>query len=133
MEPEEGSREGGGWRTWSEGYTAAADRACWRKSIENENFIKVSRTYSLLQENLLISSEYTLLNITALGLRPDPHPKHTLQLNYIYLLARYHIWKAKLEETAPNFVHFLRLVKSRFTIETTASYTKKWTPLADCL
>ena len=59
--------------------------------------------------------------------------KHTLQLNYIYLVARYHIWKAKLEETAPNFVHFLRLVKSRFTIETTAGEPKKWTPLADCL
>ena len=91
------------------------------------------RMVDWLQENLLISSEYTLLNITALGLRPDPHPKHTLQLNYIYLLARYHIWKAKLEETSPNFVHFLRLVKSRFTIETTAGDTKKWTPLADCL
>ena len=82
------------------------------------------RMVDRLHENLLISSEYTLFNITALGLRPDPHPKHTLQLNYIYLLARYHIWKAKLEETSPNFVHFLRLVKSRFTIETTAGDTK---------
>ena len=52
------------------------------------------RIVDWLQENLLISSEYTLLNITALGLRPDPHPKHTLQLNYIYLLARYHIWNS---------------------------------------
>ena len=91
------------------------------------------RMVDWLQENLLISSEYILLNITALGLRPDPHPKHALQLNYIYLLARYHIWKAKLEETSPNFLHFLRLVKSRCTIETTAGTTKKWTALADCL
>ena len=34
------------------------------------------------------TGEYTLTNVTALGLRPDPHPKFALQLNYFFLLAR---------------------------------------------
>jgi len=77
-----------------------------------------------IQENLSIAGEFTLLNTTALGLRPDPYSKYSLQLNYVLLLARYHIWQAKLEETSPNFTSFLRLVKSRYLLETKAGDPK---------
>ena len=91
------------------------------------------RVTDWLQDNLSITGEFTLLNTTALGLRPDPHSKYSLQLNYILLLARYHIWQARLEETSPNFTSFLRLVKSRYVLETKAGDTKKWIPFAECL
>ena len=78
-----------------------------------------------LQDNFSITGEFTLLNTTSLGLRPDPHSKYSLQLNYILLLARYHVWQARLEETSPNFTSFLRLVKSRYVLETKAGDTKK--------
>ena len=83
------------------------------------------RVTDWLQDNLLITGEFTLLNTTALGLKPDPHSKYSFQLNYILLLARYHIWQARLEETSPNFTSFLRLVKSRYVLETKAGDTKK--------
>jgi len=78
-----------------------------------------------------LTGEFTLVNTTALGLRPDPHSKYCLQLKRL-LLARYHIWQAKLEETSPNFTSFLRLVKSRYVLETKAGDTEKWIPFAEC-
>ena len=84
-----------------------------------------------LRVNLPITNEFTLTDVTALGLRPDPHPKFTLQLNYVFLLARYYIWQTKIEEKPPNFNRFLRQVKSRLQYETKAGDTKKWAPLAD--
>ena len=52
------------------------------------------------------------LNITALGLRPQPHSN-------CLLLALFHIWQAKRDETSPNFANFLHLIKSRSIIEKT--------------
>ena len=68
-----------------------------------------------LKNALLLTGKYNLLNITALGLRPEPHStEYSCQLNYFFLLARFHIWQAKMDEISPNF---LRLVMSRFIIE----------------
>ena len=78
----------------------------------------------------LIQETYTLVDNTALCLRPDSS-KFSIQLNYCLLLARYHIWQAKLNEVAPNQENFLRLVKTRFIIETKGGDIKKWEPLAD--
>ena len=86
-----------------------------------------------LRNNLPTTDEYTLSNVTALGLRPDPHPKFALQLNYFFLLARYHVWQVKLEEKPPNFNVFLCQVKSRFELETKAGDTKKWSSLANSI
>ena len=55
------------------------------------------RVTDWLQDNLSITGEFTLLNTTTLGLRLDLHSKYSLQLNYILLLARYHIWQARLK------------------------------------
>ena len=71
-----------------------------------------------LQNALPLIGKYNLLKITALGLRPEPHStKYSCQLNYCLLLARFHIWQAKMDEISPNFANFLRLVKSRSIIE----------------
>ena len=86
-----------------------------------------------LRNNLPLTDEYTLTNVTALGLRPDPHPNFSLQLNYFFLLARYHVWQVKLEDKPPNFNVFLRQVKSRFELETKAGDTQKWSSLADSI
>ena len=43
-----------------------------------------------LQNMNIIQNNFTLLNITALGLKPDTS-KYALQINYCLLLARYHI------------------------------------------
>ena len=67
-----------------------------------------------LQNALPLIGKYNLLKITALGLRPEPHStKYSCQLNYCPLLARFHIWQAKMDEMSPNFANFLRLVTSR--------------------
>ena len=89
-----------------------------------------------------LTREYTKRNERVIGM--DGNFTHSLahsldpslrckQLNYCFLLRRYHIWQAKLDETSPNFVHFLRLVKSRSIIETKAGDIKKGSPLADSL
>ena len=44
-----------------------------------------------LQNMNIIQNNFTLLNTTALGLKPDTS-KYALQINYCLLLARYHIW-----------------------------------------
>ena len=83
-----------------------------------------------LKNALLLTGKYNLLNITALGLRPEPHStEYSCQLNCCLLLARFHIWQAKMDEISPNF---LRLVKSRFIIEKKAGDTEKWNFLTDC-
>ena len=71
-----------------------------------------------LQNALPLIGKYNLLNVTALGLRPEPHStKYSCQLNYCLLLARFHIWQAKMDEISSNFANLLRLVKSRSIIE----------------
>ena len=65
-----------------------------------------------LQNMNIIQNNFTLLNITALGLKPDTS-KYALQINYCLLLARYHIWLAKTNETLPHFEHYLLFLKSR--------------------
>ena len=66
----------------------------------------------LLQNMNIIQNNFTLLNTTALGLKPDTS-KCALQINYCLLLARYHIWLAKTNETLPHFEHYLLLLKPR--------------------
>ena len=71
-----------------------------------------------LQNALPLIGKYNLLNLTAQGLRPEPHStEYSCQLNYCLLLARFHIWQAKMDEISPNFANLLRLVKSRSIIE----------------
>ena len=70
-----------------------------------------------LQNALPLIGKYNLLNISALRLRPEPHStEYSRQLNYCTLLARFHIWKGKMDEISPNFASFLSLVNSRFII-----------------
>ena len=79
-----------------------------------------------LQNALPLIGKYNLLNISALRLRPEPHStEYSRQLNYCTLLARFHIWKGKMDEISPNFANFLHLVKSRSIIEKKAGDTKK--------
>ena len=77
----------------------------------------------------LLPRDYTLKNITALGLRPDIS-HFVLLINYCLLLARYHIWLAKTKENQPNLAHFIRTVKSQYEIEIKRGDKKKWKPLA---
>ena len=72
-----------------------------------------------LQNMNIIQNNFMLLNTTALGLKPD-----TL------LLAQYHIWLAKTNETLPHFEHFLLLLKSRYELKTKGGDRRKWEPLA---
>ena len=81
-----------------------------------------------LQNMNIIQNNYTLLNTTAVGLKPDTS-KYALQINYCLLLARYHIWLAKTNETLPHFEHYLLLLKSRYELETKGRDRKKWEPL----
>ena len=85
-----------------------------------------------LQNMNIIQNNFTLLNTTALGLKPDTS-KYALQINYCLLLARYHIWLAKTNETLPHFEHYLFLLKSRYELETKGGDRKKWEPLAGYL
>ena len=75
-----------------------------------------------------IQNNFTLLNTTALGLKPGSS-KCALQINYCLLLARYDIWLAKTNETLPHFEHYLLLLKSRYELETKGGDRKKWEPL----
>ena len=77
----------------------------------------------------LLPRDYTLNNITALGLRPDIF-HFALLINYCFLLARYHIWLAKTKESQPNLAHFIRAVKSQYEIEIKSGDKKKWKPFA---
>ena len=77
----------------------------------------------------LLPRDYTLKNITALGLRPEIS-HFALLINYCFLLARYHIWLAKTKENQPNLSHFIRTVKSQYEIEIKSGDKKKWKPLA---
>ena len=64
--------------------------ACPVTALFWENVTKWLERVKLIQET------YTLVDISALGLRPDPS-KFSVQLNYCLRLARYHIWRAKLK------------------------------------
>lgn len=77
----------------------------------------------------LLPRDYTLKNITALGLRPDIS-HFALLINYCFLLARYHIWLAKTKENQLNLAHFIDTVKSQYEIEIKSGDKKKWKPLA---
>ena len=82
-----------------------------------------------LQNMNIIQNNFTLLNTTALGLKPDTS-NYALKINYCLLLARYHIWLAKTNETLPHLEHYLLLLKSRYELETKGGDRKKWEPLA---
>ena len=57
-----------------------------------------------LQNTPPIGGKYNLMNFTALSLRLETHSSgYSLQLSYRLLLARFHIWQAKMDETSPNF------------------------------
>ena len=68
----------------------------------------------------LLPRDYTLTNLTALGLRPNSS-QFALLINYCFLLARYHIWLAKTKGGHPNLTHLICTLKSRYEIE-----KKKW-------
>ena len=52
-----------------------------------------------LQNALPLIGKYNLLNFTALGLMAEPlSTEYSCQLNYFLLLARFHIWQAKMDE-----------------------------------
>ena len=70
-----------------------------------------------LQNMNIIQNKFTLLNTTALGLKPDTS-KYALQINCCLLLARYQIWLAKTNETLPHFERYLLLLKSRYELAT---------------
>ena len=82
-----------------------------------------------LQNMNIIQNNLTLLKTTALGLKPDTS-KYALQINYCLLLARYHTWLAKTNETLLHFEHYLLLLKSRYELEIKGGDRKKWEPLA---
>ena len=83
-----------------------------------------------LQEANLLSRNYPLTNTIALGLEPNKS-NFSIQINYCFLLARYHIWLSKTKPTNyPFFKSYLRLLKSRCEIESKAGEAKKWEPLA---
>ena len=88
-----------------------------------------------LQNALPLIGKYNLLNITALGLRPEPHStEYSCQLNYCLLLARFHIWQAKMDEISPNFAKFLCLVNFKiYYREKKKGALKKWKFLTDFL
>ena len=77
----------------------------------------------------LLPRDYTLKNITALGLRPDIS-HFALLIKYCFLLARYHVWLAKTKENQPNLAHYICTVKSQYEIEIKSGDKKKWKPLA---
>ena len=77
----------------------------------------------------LLPRDYTLTNITALGLRPDIS-HFALLINYCFLLARYQIRLAKTKDNHPNLTHFICTLKSQYEIEIKREDTKKWKPLA---
>jgi len=64
----------------------------------------------------LLPRDYTLTNITALGLKSDIS-QFVLLINCGFLLARYHIWFAKAREDHPNLTHFICTQKSQYEIE----------------
>ena len=88
-----------------------------------------NRLIEWLKNLNLLPRDYTLTNLTALGLRPDSS-QFALLINYCFLLARYHIWLAKTKEGHPNLTHFICTLKSRYEIEKRSRDTKKWKPLA---
>ena len=88
-----------------------------------------NKVTELLKNVNLLRRDYTLTNITALGLRPDISD-FALFINYCFLLAQYHIWLAKTKENHPNLMHFICTLKSQYEIETKSGETKKWKPLA---
>ena len=77
----------------------------------------------------LLRRDYTLTNITALGLRPDIS-HFALLINYCFLLARCHIWLTKTKENHPNLKHFTYTLKSQYEIKIKSGETKKWKPIA---
>ena len=62
-----------------------------RETVANIYRPKFWSTYFL--SVFLLQSFFNLLNITALGLRPEPHStEHSCQLNYYLLLARFRVF-----------------------------------------
>ena len=76
----------------------------------------------------LISSDFTMENTIALGLRLNTF---ALQINYCFLLARYYIWLAKTKAKLPSLSKYLHLLKSRYEIESNSGDSSKWEPLGD--
>ena len=61
-----------------------------------------------LERVKLVQETYTLVDITALGLRPDSF-KFSIQLHNCLPLACYHIWQAKLNKGPPTRKIFYNL------------------------
>jgi len=74
-----------------------------------------NRVTEWLKNINLLPRDYTLIKITALGLRPYIF-QFTLLINHGFLLAWYHIWPAKTKEDHPNLMHFITTLKSQYEI-----------------
>ena len=86
-----------------------------KNNIQNKHVLKLKFSKTLYQECPLEISHVS---------------QFALLINYCFLLARYHIWLAKSNENYPNLIHFVRLLKSQYEIETKKGDTRKWKPLA---
>ena len=90
-------------------------------------------TGKLKQCNLLLTNYRRNISIY-LGLRPDTS-KFSLQLNFIFLLARQHIWNCRAINKIPLLTNFLVQLKSHFSIESSNldPMSRKWNPLLPLL
>ena len=69
----------------------------------------------------LLRRDYTLTNITALGLRPNI----SFCTSYQLLFSLSTVWLAKTKEDHPNITHFICTLKSQYKIEIRSGDTKK--------
>ena len=92
-----------------------------------------NKTEKLKQCNL-ISINYQKNISIYLGLRPDTS-QFSLQLNFCFLLARYHIWSCRANNKTPLLTSFLVRLKSQFNIESNNPrlISKKWNLLLPLL
>ena len=87
-----------------------------------------------LKQCNLISINYQKSISIYLGLRPDTS-QFSLQLNFCFLLERYHIWSCRANNKTPLLTSFLLRLISQFNIESNnpCLISKKWNPLLPLL
>ena len=90
------------------------------------NYYFLNEVTEWLKNLNLLPRDYTLTNITALGLRSDIS-HFALLINYCFLLAQIRL--AKTKENHLNPTHFICTLKSQYEIAIKREDTKKWKPL----
>ena len=92
---------------------------------------KTGSFWNSVRIQLTLSNVFTdtdTMNIAvALGITPSSSENHH-QINFCCLLARYYIWRCKINETTPKAEGFLQYLKSIYSIEVKTGDTppKKW-------